>query len=61
MIVGLWSCGGWSGWRAQTSSNDVEAVIEQNLVGKKPVEALVLDDEDFERSKRGPKEVPPSG
>ena len=37
-----------------------ERFIDEHLVGGRPVEFLILDEDDFERSQRGPKEAPPS-
>ena len=34
---------------------------DEHLIGNKPVDFLIIDEEDFERSQRGPKEAPPSG
>jgi (2Fe-2S) ferredoxin len=47
-------------WYGGVTTEDVELIIDQHLVGGKPVELLILDEDDFERSQRGPKEAPPS-
>lgn len=47
-------------WYGGVTVGDVEQIIDEHLVGNKPVGFLILDDEDFERSQRGPKEAPPS-
>lgn len=48
-------------WYGGVTLNDVEPIIDQHLVGGKPVAMLIIDEDDFERSQRGPKEAPPSG
>ena len=47
-------------WYGGVTLNDVERIIDEHLVGGKPVEFLLLDDEDFERSQRAAKEAPPT-
>ena len=47
-------------WYGGVTVHDVERIIDEHLVGGHPVEFLLLDDDDFERSQRGPKEAPPS-
>ena len=47
-------------WYGGVTVDDVERIIDEHLVGGRPVEFLILEDEDFERSQRGPKEAPPS-
>lgn len=48
-------------WYGGVTVADVETIIDQHLVGGKPVALLTLTAEDFEASQRGPKEAPPSG
>jgi len=48
-------------WYGGVTVDDVERIIEEHLVGGSPVEFLILDEDDWERSQRGPKEAPPSG
>ncbi len=48
-------------WYGGVTVDDVERIIDEHLVGGKKVDFLILEDEDFERSQRGPKEAPPSG
>lgn len=48
-------------WYGGVTVDDVELIIDQHLVGGQPVNMLVLTDEDWEASQRGPKEAPPSG
>jgi (2Fe-2S) ferredoxin len=43
-------------WYGGVTVDDVEEIIEQHLVGGKPVEMLLIDDDDFERSQRAPKQ-----
>lgn len=47
-------------WYGGVTLDDVETIIDDHLVGNKPVEFLMLDDEDFERSQRAAKEAPPT-
>ncbi|TMK53704.1 MAG: (2Fe-2S) ferredoxin domain-containing protein [Actinobacteria bacterium] len=47
-------------WYGGVTVDDVERIIDEHLVRGRPVEFLILDEEDFERSQRGPKEAPPS-
>ena len=47
-------------WYGGVTLEDVETIIDSHLVGGKPVEFLMLDDEDFERSQRAAKEAPPT-
>lgn len=47
-------------WYGGVTLDDVEKIIDEHLVGNKPVEFLMLDDEDFERSQRAAKEAPPT-
>ena len=47
-------------WYGGVTVEDVERIIDEHLVGGRPVEFLILDEDDFERSQRGPKEAPPS-
>ena len=47
-------------WYGGVTLDDVESIIDQHLVGNKPVEFLMIDDEDFERSQRAAKEAPPT-
>jgi (2Fe-2S) ferredoxin len=47
-------------WYGGVTVDDVEQIIDEHLVGGRPVEFLILDEDDFERSQRGPKEAPPS-
>jgi (2Fe-2S) ferredoxin len=48
-------------WYGGVTVDDVERIIDEHLVGGHAVEFLILDEDDFERSQRGPKEAPPSG
>lgn len=48
-------------WYGGVTFEDVERIIDEHLVGGTPVEFLVLDEDEFERSQRAPKEAPPSG
>jgi (2Fe-2S) ferredoxin len=47
-------------WYGGVTLDDVEQIIDQHLVGNKPVEFLTLTDDDFERSQRAAKEAPPT-
>jgi (2Fe-2S) ferredoxin len=47
-------------WYGGVTLDDVEKIIDEHLVGGEPVEFLLLDDEDFERSQRAAKEAPPT-
>lgn len=47
-------------WYGGVTVDDVERVIDEHLAGGTPVEFLILDDADFERSQRATKEAPPS-
>lgn len=47
-------------WYGGVIPDDVEVIIDEHLVGGKPVAALILDEADFERSQRAPKEAPPA-
>lgn len=47
-------------WYGGVTVADVERIIDEHLVGGRPVEFLILDDDDFERSQRAPKQAPPS-
>ncbi len=47
-------------WYGGVTVDDVERIIDEHLVGGHPIDFLLLDDDDFERSQRGPKEAPPS-
>lgn len=47
-------------WYGGVTVDDVERIIDEHLVGGRPVEFLVLDDEAFEDAQRGPKEAPPT-
>lgn len=48
-------------WYGGVTVDDVAVIIDEHLVGGRPVQLLILDPDDFERSQRGPKEGPPSG
>lgn len=47
-------------WYGGVTVDDVEPIIDDHLEGGKPVDLLILDDEDFERSQRAGKEAPPT-
>lgn len=47
-------------WYGGVTVDDVERIIDEHLVGGRPVGFLILDEDDFERSQRGPKEAPPN-
>lgn len=47
-------------WYGGVTVGDVEGIIDEHLVGGRPVGLLILDEEDFERSQRAPKEAPPT-
>lgn len=47
-------------WYGGVTLGDVERIIDEHLCEGRPVEFLLLDDDDFERSQRAPKEAPPT-
>lgn len=47
-------------WYGGVTVDDVERIIDEHLVGGRPVGFLVLDEGEFERSQRAPKEAPPT-
>ena len=47
-------------WYGGVTVDDVEAIIDEHLVGGKPLDFLTLTDDDFERSQRAAKEAPPT-
>jgi (2Fe-2S) ferredoxin len=47
-------------WYGGVTVADVERIIDEHLAGGTPVEMLLVDDDDFERSQRAPKEAPPA-
>jgi (2Fe-2S) ferredoxin len=47
-------------WYGGVTPEDVPRIIDEHLAGGTPVEFLILDDDDFERSQRATKQAPPS-
>jgi (2Fe-2S) ferredoxin len=46
-------------WYGGVTVSDVERIIDEHLVGNRPVELLILEEGDFERSQRAAKLPPP--
>ena len=47
-------------WYGGVTVGDVERIMDEHLAGGKPVDFLVIDEDEFERSQRAAKEAPPS-
>lgn len=47
-------------WYGGVTTEDVEKIVDEHLIGGRPVGFLTIDDEDFERSQRAAKLAPPS-
>lgn len=47
-------------WYGGVTVADCEQIIDDHLIGEKPVEFLLLTDDDFERSQRAAKQAPPT-
>jgi (2Fe-2S) ferredoxin len=47
-------------WYGGVTVADVETIIDEHLCDGRPVSMLILDEDDFERSQRAPKEAPPT-
>ncbi len=47
-------------WYGGVTPVDVEQIIDEHLISGRPVEFLMLTDDDFERSQRAAKQAPPT-
>ncbi len=47
-------------WYGGVTVDDIEQIIDEHLIGNRPVEFLRIENEDFERSQRAAKQAPPT-